>query len=305
MNVKSADCAVIVGRFQVPNLHAAHKDLIDSVVAKHPKVILFLGLAPVLGTRNNPLDFEARKKMLQEAYPQISILYIKDTPSDVIWSKKLDEQIGDIVSPNQTVVLYGSRDSFIKHYSGRYPTLELESKIFVSGTEIRNSISKAVKETADFRSGVIWGAYNRYPTVYTTVDIAIFSEDRKQLLLGRKPNETKYRFIGGFSTPESESFEDDARREVLEETSVEIGDLQYVGTYKISDWRYDNEQDKIKTIFYSSSYLFGPLKAGDDIAEIRWFDVDKLENSVIVGCHHVLLDALKAKGIIQVSQKAR
>jgi bifunctional NMN adenylyltransferase/nudix hydrolase len=161
MNVKSADCAVIIGRFQVPNLHEAHKDLIDSVVKTHPKTILFLGLSPVLGTRNNPLDFEARKKMLQEAYPSLSILYIKDTPSDEVWSKKLDEQIGDLVSPNQSVVLYGSRDSFIRHYSGKYKTLELESKVYVSGTEIRNSISKSVKETPDFRSGVIWGAYNR------------------------------------------------------------------------------------------------------------------------------------------------
>jgi bifunctional NMN adenylyltransferase/nudix hydrolase len=65
----SYDVGVIVGRFQVPELHDAHKDLIETVCDKHDKVIIFLGLSPLMVTRENPLDFESRKQMILESSP--------------------------------------------------------------------------------------------------------------------------------------------------------------------------------------------------------------------------------------------
>ena len=158
------DAAVIVGRFQVHELHDAHIDLIQSVCNMHEKVIIFLGLSPARVTRNNPLDFEMRKQMLLEKFPNVIVLYIKDVKEDESWSKQLDEQIKDVVGLG-TATLYGSRDSFINHYTGKYQTEELESDVYISGTEIRNSISKKVKNTPEFRAGVIWAAYNQYPKV--------------------------------------------------------------------------------------------------------------------------------------------
>lgn len=293
MNEKRSDVGVIVGRFQVPYLTTAHIELIDSVVTNHPKVIMFLGLSPCLVTRNNPLDFEARKKMILDKYPEITVLYIKDIPSDQVWTEKLDEQITDLISPTQSATLYGGRDGFISHYNGKYKTVELEAKQFVSGTELRNSISKSVKQSPDFRAGVIWAAYNQYPKVYTTVDIAILNEKETEVLLGRKPNESQYRFIGGFTTPTSKNFEEDARREVAEETSAEVGDMIYIGSMKVEDWRYRNEVDKVKTVFYKAKYAFGPLKAGDDISEIKWFKIKDLNKDNIMECHVGLLEMLK------------
>ena len=75
-------------------------------------------------TRNNPLDFEARKQMILTDYPDVVVLYIKDTHSDELWSKRLDSQIADVAGPTQTVTLYGSRESFIAHYHGRHDTCE-------------------------------------------------------------------------------------------------------------------------------------------------------------------------------------
>ena len=40
---KPTDVAVIVGRFQVNELHDAHIDLITSVTQKHDRVLVFLG----------------------------------------------------------------------------------------------------------------------------------------------------------------------------------------------------------------------------------------------------------------------
>jgi len=35
-------------------------------------------------------------------------------------------------------------------------------------------------DSLEFRSGVVWAAYNRFPTTFPTVDIAIFNEDSSQ-----------------------------------------------------------------------------------------------------------------------------
>ena len=145
-----ADVGVIVGRFQVQKLHEAHLKLIQSVCNEHDKVIIFLGLSPVRVTQNNPLDFESRKQMILDKFPNTIVLYIKDTKDDEYWSNQLDGQISDIVGPNQTVVLYGSRDSFINHYTGKYDTQELVQEVFVSGTEIRRSIGRKVMNTSEF-----------------------------------------------------------------------------------------------------------------------------------------------------------
>jgi len=293
------DCGILVGRFQVHELHQAHLDLINHVCNLHEKVIIFLGLSPVKTTTNNPLDFEARKQMILEKFPKANVLYIKDTSDDAFWSMELDSKIKDIVGPNQTVVLYGSRDSFISHYSGKYQTKELLQEVYISGSEIRKSIGKKVKSSADFRAGVIWAVYNQYPKVYTTVDIAIIARDSNgnpaRLLLARKPAETLYRFIGGFAEPNSESFELDAKREVLEEAGdIEIDNLEYVCSMKIDDYRYRNEKDKIKTIFYKCDYIFGTPKASDDVCEIKWFDLNDVEaiHDRVVKEHQTLLATL-------------
>lgn len=283
------DVGVIVGRFQVPELHEAHKLLIQHVCDQHDKVIIFLGLSPLRVTRENPLDFESRKQMILKEFPNVNVLYVKDHVSDEVWSQKLDEMIQDVVTPAQTVVLYGGRDSFMEHYTGTNPMRELEQDVYVSGTEIRKSISKkSVKATEDFRAGVVWAAHSGYPTCYPTVDIAIFNNDFTKILLGRKPHEDKFRLIGGFADPKSTSYEADARRETEEEAGISITDPQYIGSCLVDDWRYRGEVDKIKTMVFVAKHFSGQPRPGDDIVELRWFDVDsKLE---VVDTHVPLID---------------
>lgn len=286
------EVGVIIGRFQSPYLHEAHTDLIQSVVEKHPKTIIFLGLSPCKTTYNNPLDFEARKQMILEKFPNANVLYIKDEPSDSLWSKKLDGQINDLLGPNQKATLYGGRDSFIPHYTGKYPTVELEPKSFISASEIRKDVSNRVKASPDFRAGVIWATTNQFPSTYPTVDCAIVDKPNNRLLLARKSNETLYRFVGGFSDPEDESYEYTVKREVSEETGLDVSDLHYIGSKKIDDWRYRNEKNKIKTLFFVAQYIFGSPKASDDICEVKWFNINEIKESDVVDTHKPLLKML-------------
>lgn len=300
---------VIVARVQVPSLTEAHVDLIKTVQREHEKVLLFLGLSAAVGTKNNPLDLEMRRQMIHGYtepdpedpkkihYPfrEINILYIKDQPSDEAWSKSLDSQIRDNLTPGQSPLLYGGRDSFIKYYSGRYPTQELIPTSILSGTAMRDAISKKTKNSREFREGVIWAVYNQFPRCFATVDVAFVDEKVGEVILGRKENETKLRFIGGFAEPKSPSYETDAVRELKEETHGEVkeADLEYIGSTFIDDWRYRSECDKIKTIFFYAKYTGGELEADDDIVELRRIKIADLTEEVLVDTHKPLYHLLR------------
>lgn len=290
----ATDVAVIVGRFQVNELHEAHIDLITSVLNKHDRVLLFLGNSTIRNTLNNPLDYRARRTMIADKFPTVEIHYINDNPSDTAWTKNLDKLIGEQLLPMQTVTLYGSRDSFLKCYTGKFNTCELEATTFISGTEVRRRVCNNYPPTADYRAGMIAATAYRFPTAFQTVDIAVVN-DKGELLLARKPEEKKWRFIGGFSDPASVSLEEDAKREVQEEAGVEVGNITYLGSTLINDWRYRGEIDKIKTALFVAKYVFGKPEGADDVAEVKWVSINNLTKNDIVETHHVLIDMFNEK----------
>lgn len=300
----TADCGVIVGRFQVAELHQGHRDLIDTVVAKHRKVIIVLGRSPLPNSWSNPLDYQARMQMIQEAYPDVVIAYINDIHNNERWSYNLDKIITDILTPTQTALLYGSRDSFIPYYSGRYPTFELDAtRDQWSGTADRLEIGRVTHGDKMWRSGVIWASRNRFPTCYTTVDCAIFDETYEHILLGKKPFEDDWRLPGGFSDPCSDSFEEDAARECKEETGLDFTKPVYLWSTQIDDWRYTKEPDCIKTMLFAGVGK-GDAVAGDDLEVVQWFPVSVLDpqyNTTVMRAHR----KLTAKAYIHAGRMAR
>jgi bifunctional NMN adenylyltransferase/nudix hydrolase len=289
------DVGVIIGRFQIDELHESHTALIDYVCNRHKKVIVLLGvigITPVPATKQNPLDFETRRLMLHELYPNLIISYVKDMKYDDSWSKQVDSKVMDLLAPGQSVVLYGSKDSFIPYYSGNFPTIELETDNYISATLRRDSIRLETLASKKFRQGVIHSINNQFDMPQTTVDIIIYKieNDEIYILLGRKEYETKYQFVGGFTSVNSESFEEDAIREVKEELgNIEISKLQYLMSAKIDDWRYRHEKTKIKTIVYYAKYLFGIISPSDDIVQAKWVKIsdicDEKINDIIIDGH--------------------
>jgi bifunctional NMN adenylyltransferase/nudix hydrolase len=299
-----ADVGILIGRFQVDNLHQSHIELIDFVQSNHSRTIIFLGYSPIPCTQNNPLPWRARKQMILEKYPNVDVLFIKDVNNDEVWSKKLDEYIEDLIG-HKSAVLYGGRDSFIPHYHGKYPTCELMMEQYCSGTDIRQNIGNNTISSSDFRAGVIFATQNQYPTSIPTVDIAIIKHVNYQegyasdnnwveydaVLLVRKPNEEKWRFPGGFVKP-GETWEQAVKREGYEETDLEFDDLKYIGSYSIDDWRYSKEINKITTSFFKAKYIFGSEKGQDDVKEAKWFDLKKLNENYFVEEHKILFKTL-------------
>jgi len=304
----AGDIGVIIGRFQVPDLHEGHRDLIDTVRNKHRKVILFICSTPgVLVTRRNPLDYFTRMKMVQEVYPDLLILPLHDMPSDHDWSRAVDKKIVEAVGDHRSAVLYGSRDTFIPHYFGKFPTVELAEHYDISGTAVRDAASDDIKQHSAFRCGVVYAAHNKHPVTFPTVDIAVIQEtlvqedmlDRgitaRQIALGRKHTDLpgKWRFPGGFVDPRRDNtLEQAAKRELGEEFGISLNtdpDFEYVGSHRMNDWRYRNEVDQIVTTLFLARRLWGPLTPGDDIDEAKWFDLNDFNLDVLVEGHRPLM----------------
>jgi len=163
-----------VGRFQVAELSAGHRFLIDTLISNHDRAVVFLGISEFQGTKYDPLNFDVRARMFQAEFPGIIVLPIKDCPSDEVWSKTLDDKLTEIFPVVKTVTFYGGRDSFLPHYKGQHRLSELSSKEeYCSGTAHRSEIGRNPRYTADFRSGVIYATENAWPQVRSTVDIAV------------------------------------------------------------------------------------------------------------------------------------
>lgn len=270
LNPSDYEIGVIIARFQVHKLHEGHIKFLDHVCANHKKVIVFLGIPQVGGTKSNPLDFATRKAMIQQSYPDVIILPHKDQRSDQRWSDNLDSEIRIPFGSKITALLYGSRDSFIPHYKGKFPVVELVTDVYYSGTEVRNQVSKEILNSSDFRAGVIHATFAQWAVTYPTVDVVAYNE-KGQILLGKKPNEDLYRFIGGFVDRKDGCWEDAAKREFSEETGgCEIDGLKYVASEQINDWRYAGTEHGIMTTLFIGKFIMGRIQPSDDIAQLAW-----------------------------------
>ena len=274
------DTGVIIARFQTPYLHEGHLNLINQVKVQHNKLIIVLGVGPITGSRRSPYDYYTREKMIKTAYQDVIVLPLSDHPSDRSWSINLDQLLSSAF-PNERFTLYGSRDSFIPYYTGRYETVDLPEHGDYNATELRRKYADKVFDSRDFRAGILYAYHNQYKKVYPTVDIAVFRNEKSEILLGKKAINNRWRLVGGFTDPEDDCYETAARRELTEECGpIEVSDLTYETSARIDDWRYRSEVDKIITLLFSCDYHYGEPEAQDDIMEVAWFPVANLPTMI-------------------------
>lgn len=302
---------VIVARFQIDDLHIGHTALIEHARVNNDIVIIVLGCSEVYYNTKNPLTFEIRRDMVWmfSTVDKKNIVPLFDHIDNNVWVSNLDSLIQSKISADDTVTLYGSRDSFIsvyKKYHGKFYTEHFEELKDISATSRRASIKNTVLNNSSFRTGIIHAVENRFPTAYLTVDIAILKQEPNGdilLLLAKKPNRTKYCFPGGFVDPNTDSsLEDAAKRELSEEVlNIETKEMHYISSHKINDLRYIDTQDGIITSLFCTWWISGIPEVGDDLigGEVSWFDINKFNPEIISDNHRILFDSLITKKIIR------
>jgi len=294
------DIGIIVARVQVHELTEGHLALFRNVNHRHNRVVIFLGCTQGGANRNNPMDFVTREKMIHATFPEFTVLPLQDKKTDEAWSSELDARISDVVGGvPASITLYGSRDSFTPHYHGKYKVIELELEVpkNINSTDIREKLTNTILSSADFRAGQIYATGQRFPQCIPCVDIAILHFPNgpgkgTELLLGKKPGETLWRFIGGHAEPSTGSYEDDAKKEAFEETGLDVDDVTYVGSRLVDDWRHRGTENKIKTILFTAVSRSAGGQAADDIAETKWFNLDTLTADVFEPEHRHLFEML-------------
>lgn len=292
---------VIVGRFQIDELHEGHRRLIDKVFERHTRVMICLGVTVVKMSERDPLDFQTRALMIRHSYPNAVIVPQADNPSDHLWSDKLDELIHDLFPTESNVTLYGAKDSFIPRYKGKHRTEYVDTIVRKSATERRVEIKDMAENSVEFRRGAIYSVMNKFPVAYPVVDVAVMRhKDPPLVLLCQKKYDVpgKFGFVGGFVNP-GETLEEAARREVLEETDAEIGNITYLGSSVIPDWRYKERKDQMLSAFFVADYLHGgPVRAKDDIVRVEWIPLqmalgDNDDESMLMTSHRRLGELLR------------
>ncbi len=112
--------------------------------------------------------------------------------------------------------------------------------------------------------------------------------DGGRVLLGRRahrPGVGRWDIPGGF-LEEGEEAEPGLRRELLEETGLEIEPVEYLGT-----WTEPYEHRYVLSLTWIARPVGGSARAGDDLAEVRWFGTGELPlDELAFATHRAVLE---------------
>lgn len=117
----------------------------------------------------------------------------------------------------------------------------------------------------------------KYPRPMVTVDIILITngQPQKLLLIQRKndPFKNQWAFPGGFVEMDEELL-DAAKRELKEETSVEIENLKQFKAY--GSLKRDPRGRTITIMYYAFINAELMVKAADDAKDAKWFEMNQL-----------------------------
>lgn len=126
--------------------------------------------------------------------------------------------------------------------------------------------------------------------IAVTVDSVIFCKtDRFKVLLVQRKNDPfkdHWALPGGF-LEEGEDLETGAKRELKEETGVEVDSMEQVRAFGTPG--RDPRGPTVTIAFLSRIYCEEDLKPADDAKDARWFDLEKLPDMKLAFDHDEII----------------
>lgn len=117
----------------------------------------------------------------------------------------------------------------------------------------------------------------KYPHPAVTTDCVVFGFDGKELKVllierGLDPYKGMWAFPGGFLRMD-ETAEECARRELREETGLELDKVRELGSFSGVD---RDPRERVISIAYYSLARHSDVKGGDDAAKAKWWAIDDI-----------------------------
>ena len=133
----------------------------------------------------------------------------------------------------------------------------------------------------------------RYTNPFPTVDIVIELENKRIVLIQRGKEPYGWALPGGF-VDYGESLEEAAKREAMEETSLDVELVRQLGAYSAPD--RDPRHHAISVVFLARAK--GEPRASDDAQEVGVFDEKDIPSPLAFDHEKILADyfALKKDG---------
>ncbi len=131
-----------------------------------------------------------------------------------------------------------------------------------------------------------------YPRPAVTVDAILVSPQNSVLLIerGREPFKGKWALPGGFIDIDEE-LETACRREVEEETGLQVGELKQFKAF--GSVNRDPRHRTISVLFYAFTDDELVACAGDDATKAQWFPLDQLPD--LAFDHQLILNEFQAE----------
>jgi 8-oxo-dGTP diphosphatase len=122
---------------------------------------------------------------------------------------------------------------------------------------------------------------------------ALCADERGRVLLARRANEPfrgYWDLPGGF-LEEGEHPLDALRRELREETGLEVEPLDFVGIWT-DRYPYGRQVGSTLNLYWTARVVRGSPQAADDVSEVAWFAPDELPGEEELAFH--IADVLRA-----------
>ena len=117
------------------------------------------------------------------------------------------------------------------------------------------------------------------------VGAAILVVDHQDRLLLMKRSDSGCWGLPGGATEPGERVEEAAKRETLEETGLQIGDMELFGVFSGPElyYKYPNGDEVYNvTVIYRSNDWQGDVRINDEHTEFSWFPRDEIPHSKLI-----------------------
>lgn len=290
--------ASTVMRIQSPEgPHVGHMQVIKELFESGKKVFIFLSCDRSFPSKKNPLSFEFRKKLLEQAIiaegygdRHYEIISLRNRRYNDVWVSELEKAIAThLQKPDlatDQVALFHGRDGFGKHYipTGKYPVFEVGEVKGVNATALRERVLSHSAGSGSRSEGAV-DQQLRQPDALLFMQVRAViknSEGKIALVKYLSGDERKFRFLGGYVSPTKDvDFESALSRKLAKKFGIAMNEsTSYVGNVAIPDWRHAEAGFKTRGMIYQMKLDQFDLTAFDyrgvQIEEIRFVSPDQL-----------------------------